>query len=1716
MAINIKFDLVGNPELPTIILATRNGDKLGQLDVNADSIDLSDKFNDASEFSFTLNKYVDGEITNLWDKVVDFKLVYCKEWDMWFEIKVELDEETESVKTVFCTQLWQAELSQLMLYNIEINTEKDIDRDDYKITILYDNANKEASLIHRLMRDKAPHYSIIHCDASVAGIQRTFTFDKVSICDAFSEIAEEIGCLFVYHSGSDENGFPRREISIYDLEQNCMNTDCAYRGEFTDTCPKCGGTNIKYGYGDDTTIFVTSDELAADGIQFVTDVDAVKNCFKLVAGDDLMTATIRNCNPNGTDYIWYFSEDMKADMSNALQERLTSYDEEYKKYYNTYESQLDTTLVSKYNNLVTKYNNLIDKYDIRDDKLNSIDTTIKGYANLMNTYYDVVDFSLFLTSSLMPKVKAKKTNAEEQAKLLSTSGFNYIAVSNADNLSEETANSTALSMAKTYVKSSYKVSINSSELSNGKWKGSFIVTDYHNDEDTYTSSVIELTVKDDEESYIRQKIDKALSKENTDDVSVTGLFKKSLSEFKTELTKYSLKRLSSFRDACQACIDILIEQGVGDNTTEEGKALYDELYLPYYNKLQAVDSEMKTRESEIKIISGSYDANGNLVSGGLKQHIEKIKEQIQKALDFKGYLGDELWLEFCSFRREDEYSNENYISDGLNNAELFKRASEFIDVAEKEIYKSAELQHSISTTLKNLLAIEKFKPLVEHFKLGNWIRVRVDDNVYKLRLLEYNIDFGDFENIKVEFSDITKIKNGFTDLEDILDQSSSMATSYPSTQKQASQGNDAQGTIRQWIDSGLNSALVQIQNNDSEEITFDKNGLLARSYNEFTDSYLDEQLKITHNLIAYTGDNWKTVKQAIGKHNYVAYDYDSDDWLTEVGYGMTAEFVTAGQIMGSKIVGGEIYSSNYCRGASGNKSGTYINLNTGDFSFGGDKIVFDKDDDELILQNVTIKWSSGDGDGGVNTPDITVENITGMEEYLDRLDQLEDQLDGRAQTWYQSTDPSKEWTTDDDKKLHEGDLWHYTGETAIVNGVERTKDSEWVWEKKDGVYQWVAIEISDEVFDAIDGKAQIFTTTPEPPYNVGDLWVQGKTGDILHCTYERVEGESYNSSDWVKSSKYTDDSALETFINGEYADELDIINTQIDKKAESWYQSDDPSTNWSSADKEKHVGDLWFNTSDGKNYVYKSYSDGYRWEVFEGDVPQDIYDTLDGKANVFVGSPYDDPPYYPPVPYNEGDLWVQGANGDILHCVRSNTEEYNSSDWELSSKYNEEINSIVTGIQATEINGEYVISPHIVGGDLEIKSSDGSTSASISTDGFLKATGAEISGTITASNIVGESSLFIGDINSTYAEITSDGVLSCNGAYISGDIVGSSFTGGYIKSSNYTEDSDGICINGTYIDLDNGDLVVGGGNLIYSGGQLSLGKKELSSIISLCDGLGSIGYNIEEVNGMQCDTLSFESKYINIVADREGAHGGIRLQANWYNNADGSNISKQYLNIGYGNTVSLYTSNEDSSAGISMFSSGISEVVVSGDNAYIQGSYNVSLSNAYNSINFVTFDDSQNRYNAFFRPADNKITLGTAGYKWYAVYATNATIQTSDAREKKNIVPFGANHIMTLSLDDEPVEQIDIHSELFDRLLPVQYNYIEDESRTCYGLIAQQVIEAMDELGIEENELDLVHHEYWTDDKTEEEKDSYGIAYANLIPMLIYEVQKLKKQINDN
>lgn len=148
---------------------------------------------------------------------------------------------------------------------------------------------------------------------------------------------------------------------------------------------------------------------------------------------------------------------------------------------------------------------------------------------------------------------------------------------------------------------------------------------------------------------------------------------------------------------------------------------------------------------------------------------------------------------------------------------------------------------------------------------------------------------------------------------------------------------------------------------------------------------------------------------------------------------------------------------------------------------------------------------------------------------------LKDQIDGAIQTWFYDgipnalTEPEVNWTTDKDRQTHLGDLY-YDNQTGFC----------YRYMNQNGVYSWARIkdtEVTKALSDAAkaqttaNAKKRIFVTTPKPPYDIGDLWVQGTSGDIMRCQTPKLESQAYAGADWVKASKYTDDTAVTNLSN---------------------------------------------------------------------------------------------------------------------------------------------------------------------------------------------------------------------------------------------------------------------------------------------------------------------------------------------------------------------------------------------------------------------------------------------------------------------------------------------------------------------------------------------------------------------------------------------------------
>lgn len=181
--------------------------------------------------------------------------------------------------------------------------------------------------------------------------------------------------------------------------------------------------------------------------------------------------------------------------------------------------------------------------------------------------------------------------------------------------------------------------------------------------------------------------------------------------------------------------------------------------------------------------------------------------------------------------------------------------------------------------------------------------------------------------------------------------------------------------------------------------------------------------------------------------------------------------------------------------------------------------------------------------------------------YKKDLEKLQNQIDGKVEEYYFTYEPTldnlpaSEWKTDEEKKVHEGDRFFdkSTGHAYRFLKNDETGEYEWVQIQDADVVE--ALNKASKAQETADGKRRVFTATPQPPYDPGDVWMQGPAGDIMVCKKGREKGTAYQSDDWEKSSKYTDDTkaneALEAIeglktLNVVLSNENQTISTDAD------------------------------------------------------------------------------------------------------------------------------------------------------------------------------------------------------------------------------------------------------------------------------------------------------------------------------------------------------------------------------------------------------------------------------------------------------------------------------------------------------------------------------------------------------------------------------------------
>lgn len=280
---------------------------------------------------------------------------------------------------------------------------------------------------------------------------------------------------------------------------------------------------------------------------------------------------------------------------------------------------------------------------------------------------------------------------------------------------------------------------------------------------------------------------------------------------------------------------------------------------------------------------------------------------------------------------------------------------------------------------------------------------------------------------------------------------------------------------------------------------------------------------------------WKMTAEAWGVSTDGGKTYNAGmtvDGDTIVRYlkatGLTADVITSGRIQVKDSLGNVIF---------------LVDMDTGAVQISGNNIVIGGKSAPDAISDA-VKESKNYADGKVSDFAETVTKSVA---------DLQNQIDGQIETFYYDYEPTlknipaSDWTTEDDKKKHEGDLFYWKSKGYAYRFF---KDGDtWKWQLVQDTDVTKALQTASFAQFTANSKCRVFLTQPTPPYDTGDMWNQGQNGDILTCVVARGEGASYVETDWQKLNKYTDDETANKALEEARKSRAMIINLDNDYQA---------------------------------------------------------------------------------------------------------------------------------------------------------------------------------------------------------------------------------------------------------------------------------------------------------------------------------------------------------------------------------------------------------------------------------------------------------------------------------------------------------------------------------------------------------------------------------------
>lgn len=1142
----VKFNkLTGQLERPTLLLRSRTGRVIGEILYT--NLQFSFVGKGLDEISFDIHKIVNGKECKFWDNIIDLCIIDYVGYGL-FEASISTIDENETIKTAVCESL-ETELGQCKLRDFHVNDEDAIVSSTdatFLPTVLYDQSDEDHSLLCRVLKEKAPHWSVgevselFNVDGYVYhsnNLQRTFTVDKTAVYDFLdNDVSIEFSCIFTYDTYN-------RKVNCYNLEE------CVYEKKtmkvmdgyyyidgtfYTNENQPITGTNENlYGYcpglGEDTSIFLSKAKLSRS-FNRDSDKGSIKNCFYVTGGDDTINNIVAAANVTGNNYIYLFGNFQYEDMGEELTKKITEYAAMLEKASAEFTSDGGVYIyrpdcaynkntgacIDKNGKILTAAKNIGEKVYVVDSLAyykngkgyDKDDNALSDYfyekGGLFTQYTQALDRKYYLEHNKFPNITTTNTTANtQQEKIKNYFNEHTIIIQSGCTVTYFThVTSTIETMIGVVCDSRYKISILSDaehistcdgidkDNQMGEWKGTVRIA-RETDESDYSEFYLTVTVQlalntDDNIAYCKQKMDIAIAKMDIAELDFTTLSNDGLRNL---LNQYNLVSLKSFMDGFDSCrttlTDLYNNLSIDAYETDEnGDIIQDK---NGYNKELPVISESyvisRNRYTErYNIAKEIYDKRHAEVQA-LESTIESLNGQI---VIFRQNLDIKKHFGEKLWKQFQSYIRE----DDYNNPNYISDG-----LSDSELLlKSKDLLEAAKTELSNACMIQ--------YKISGNL-----NNIFAVSELEsLYLKFNLFNYVRAEVDDkIYKLR--MTEIRFSDQTPDSLDVTFSETVESVDgKISDVKKILEnsQSIATTYSSTAKQAKQGAAAMSNFDdiqQEGLNSALYlvknsnNEETTidrrgiscrSMLDEGV-YSDNMLQLTSNGMYLTKDA-WKSVCTAigrFKYNGE-WV----YGVNTELLIGKMIVGENLL---------------------ITNSNGSVSITGDGIVLD---------GGSINWKKP----------MSQDGVSGLTNALDTIHSNIEQLDGRIQTYSQEDDPKTtpgiSWDDSENDK-HKGDIW-----------VKPSTGITYIYTLKNGVYVWE--ETNDSTLATLAaGKSTIFTSKPVTAdkdgylYKKNDMWILESDYTLNGIKYDKgciltakqdspcnTTGNNFRESDWIETNRY--------------------------------------------------------------------------------------------------------------------------------------------------------------------------------------------------------------------------------------------------------------------------------------------------------------------------------------------------------------------------------------------------------------------------------------------------------------------------------------------------------------------------------------------------------------------------------------------------------------------